>query len=52
MTWVGGNADSQCVAVVTVGGDDVIPFLTCPDGANGNGFLPNIEVEKPFDFTF
>jgi hypothetical protein len=45
------GADSQRVGVVTIGRDDVVPFLAGGDGADCHGFLPDVQVEKAADFS-
>jgi hypothetical protein len=48
---VHAHADGERVAVVAVGGDDVIVLAHDGHAANGDGFLADIEVEEAADLA-
>ena len=48
---VGRHAHRQRVAVVAIGRDHMIARLAGANGAHGNRFLADVEVEKAADFT-
>ena len=48
---VHAHADGEGVAVVAVGGDEVVIRPAERDGADGDGFLADVEVEEAADFA-
>ena len=45
------HADGESVGVVAIGGDDVVVFAEERDGADGDGFLTDVEVEEAGHFA-
>jgi hypothetical protein len=48
---VHAHADGERVAVVAVGGDDVVVLAHDGHAADGDGFLPDVEVEEAADLA-